>query len=51
MNATTITEICFMKHSEPGTDSIHAAKAIAQFLRTMVSTNSKYDKFLRGEAF
>jgi len=32
-------------------DSIHAAKAIAQFLRTMVSTNSKYDKFLRGEAF
>ena len=31
-------------------DSIHAAKAIAQFLRTMVSTNSKYDKFLRNEA-
>ena len=29
-------------------DSTHAAKAIAQFLRTMVSANSKYDKFLRG---
>ncbi len=31
-------------------DSTHAAKAIAQFLRTMVSTNSKYDKVLRNEA-
>ena len=31
-------------------DSIHAVKAIAQFLRTMVSSNSKYDKYLRGEA-
>tara|TARA_B110000902_G_scaffold80143_2_gene95266 strand:- start:3188 stop:4246 length:1059 start_codon:yes stop_codon:yes gene_type:complete len=31
-------------------DSIHAVKAIAQFLRTMVSTNSKYDKYLRNEA-
>ncbi len=27
------------------------AKAIAQFLRTFVSTNSRYDKFLRGELF
>ncbi len=31
-------------------DSIHAAKAIAQFVRTMVSSNSKYDKVLRNEA-
>ena len=31
-------------------DSIHAAKAIAQFLRTMISSNSKYDKVLRYEA-
>lgn len=31
-------------------DSTHAAKAIAQFIRTMVSTNSKYDKVLRNEA-
>lgn len=31
-------------------DSTHAAKAIAQFLRTMVSSNSKYDKVLRNEA-
>ncbi len=27
-------------------DSTHAAKAIAQFLRTMISSNSKYDKVL-----
>ena len=31
-------------------DSTHAAKAIAQFLRTMISGNSKYDKVLRYEA-
>ena len=31
-------------------DSIHAAKALAQFLRTMISSNSKYDKVIRGEA-
>ncbi len=28
-----------------------AAKAIAQFERTIISGNSKYDKFLRGEVF
>jgi cytochrome c peroxidase len=28
-----------------------AAKAIAQFLRTIVSSNSRYDKYLRGELF
>ena len=31
-------------------DSTHAAKAIAQFLRTMVSYNSKFDKVMRNEA-
>ena len=31
-------------------DSTHAAKAIAQFLITMISSNSKYDKVLRNEA-
>ena len=31
-------------------DSTHAAKALAQFVRTMVSTNSKYDRYLRQEA-
>lgn len=31
-------------------DSVHVSKAIAQFLRSMVSGNSKYDKFIRGEA-
>src|SRR4029078_3010471 len=30
-------------------DSVHAAKALAQFLRTMISGNSKYDKVRRGE--
>ncbi len=33
-----------------GFDSTHAAKALAQFLRTLVSSNSQYDKVLRGEA-
>jgi cytochrome c peroxidase len=28
---------------------LHAAKALAQFLRTMISGNSKYDKVRRGE--
>ncbi len=27
----------------------HIAKALAQFLRTLISQDSKYDKFLRGE--
>lgn len=31
-------------------DSLRAAKALAQFLRIMVSANSKYDKVERGEA-
>lgn len=31
-------------------DSTDVAKAIAQFERTMISGNSKYDKFKRGEA-
>ncbi|MEQ8325044.1 MAG: cytochrome c peroxidase [Vicingaceae bacterium] len=32
-------------------DSIHIAYAIAQFERTLISHNSKYDKVLRGEAY
>ncbi|MBL8002427.1 MAG: cytochrome-c peroxidase [Flavobacteriales bacterium] len=31
-------------------DSVNCAKALAQFLRTMISGNSKYDKVQRGEA-
>lgn len=31
-------------------DSITAAKAIAQFLRTMISGNSRFDKIVRNEA-
>jgi cytochrome c peroxidase len=34
----------------PGIDSIRVAKAMAQFLRTIVSANSKYDRWRRGEA-
>jgi len=30
-------------------DSIHVAKAIAQFLRTVVSSDSRFDKWRRGE--
>lgn len=30
-------------------DSTHVAKVMAQFLRTVVSSNSKYDKRLKGE--
>ena len=30
-------------------DSTHAAKAMAQFLRILISGNSKYDKFIRQE--
>lgn len=30
-------------------DSVHVSKAIAQFMRTMVSGNSKFDKFVREE--
>ncbi len=31
-------------------DSTHVAKALAQFIRTLISGNSKFDKFIRGEA-
>jgi cytochrome c peroxidase len=31
-------------------DSTLVSKAIAQFLRTMISSDSKFDRFLRGEA-
>lgn len=35
---------------DPAIDSLRVAKAIAQFLRIMISGNSKFDKALRGEA-
>ncbi len=34
----------------PGIDASRIAKALSQFQRTMISSNSKYDQFLRGEA-
>lgn len=30
-------------------DSVVVSKAIAQFMRTMISSNSKFDRFMRGE--
>jgi cytochrome c peroxidase len=36
-------------YSTSSIDSTHVAKVMAQFLRTMVSSNSKYDKRLKGE--
>jgi cytochrome c peroxidase len=30
-------------------DSVNASKAISQFLRTMISANSKFDRFMRGD--
>jgi cytochrome c peroxidase len=36
--------------NEEDFDSTHASKAMAQFMRTLVSYNSKYDKVTRGEA-
>lgn len=32
-------------------DSVHIAKAIAQFQRTLISSNSKYDRVIRGEDY
>lgn len=34
---------------ERGIDSVKVSKALAQFLRTMISGNSRYDKMRRGE--
>jgi cytochrome c peroxidase len=33
----------------PGIDSVRVSKAIAQFMRTLISGNSRFDKFWRGE--
>lgn len=33
----------------PGIDSVRVSRAIAQFLRTIVSSESRYDKWRRGE--
>lgn len=34
---------------EPGIDSVKSAKALAQFMRILISGNSKFDKYLRFE--
>jgi len=46
----TYNELFYEAFGVTNYDSTHAAKALAQFLRTMISYNSKYDKTLRGEA-
>ena len=39
----------FKAFGEPGIDSVKAAKAIAQFIRTMISASSKYDVMYKYE--
>ncbi|MEN9699159.1 MAG: hypothetical protein RLZZ301_357 [Bacteroidota bacterium] len=39
----------FRAFGEPGIDSIKVSKAIAQFIRTMISANSKYDVMYKYE--
>lgn len=44
-------QMFFKAFGEPGVDSVKASKAIAQFLRTMISAESKFDliyKFVNG---
>lgn len=40
----------FPHEAEKGIDSMLVGKALAQFMRTLISANSKFDKYLRGEA-
>ena len=46
---TDYRELFFMAFNTVYFDSIHVVKAIAQFERTLISGNSKYDKFVRNE--
>jgi cytochrome c peroxidase len=47
---TSYMRLFAMIFSTTDIDSTHVAKAIAQFLRTVVSSDSKFDKWRRGEA-
>lgn len=42
-------ELFYAAFAEEGIDSLKVAKAISQFERTLISGNSKFDKFLVGE--
>ena len=42
-------ELFFDAFGECEIDSTQVKKAIAQFERTLISSNSRYDKWLRGE--
>jgi len=44
-------ELFFDAFGTSSIDKYKAAKAIAQFLRTMISGNSRFDQFQRGELF
>jgi cytochrome c peroxidase len=46
---TAYMHLFAMVFSTTDIDSTHVARAIAQFLRTVVSSNSRYDKWIRGE--
>lgn len=45
----TYREMFYHAFGTPGIDSIRAAKAMAQFMRTLISGNSKFDRVLRGQ--
>ncbi len=46
---TTYPELFRKAFGTAGIDSIRVTKAIAQFERTLISSNSKFDQFLRGQ--
>ena len=50
LQADTMYQRMFYEAFEIETiDSVHVSRAIAQFLRTLVSGNSRWDKWVRGE--
>ena len=49
-NHPTYPDLFFKAFGTDEIDSTHVVKAIAQFERTMISSNSKWDRYLRGEA-
>lgn len=47
--SVTYRNMFFRAFAEPGIDKYKAAKALAQFLRTMISGNSKFDVIYKNE--
>ena len=48
-NHPQYTDLFFDAFGTRDIDSMHVVKAIAQFERTMISSNSKWDRYLKGE--